>query len=105
MAAVTIMRTYFRVVINVSSETDRTIIDQRLDDFDSLMEFTEAYMKTLCVNIRCPGGMLIIKRANIADQTPTIRDPGHLISMVAEKRLLMTDYAEMHQAHTSRPIE
>ena len=62
-------------------------------------------MKTLCMTIRCPGGMIINPRKNIADQPPTIRDPGHLISMVAEKRLLMTDHAAMHQARTSRPID
>ena len=55
--------------------------------------------------IRRPGGMIINPRANISDQPPTIRDPGHLISMVVEKRILMTAYAEMHQARTSRPID
>ena len=47
MAAVAIMRTYFRDVMNVSAETARTIINQGIDDFDSLVEFTEADMKTL----------------------------------------------------------
>ena len=65
MASVAIMRTYFRDVINVSAETARTIIDQGLDDFDSLMEFTEADMKTLCMTIRCPGEMIIKPKANI----------------------------------------
>ena len=74
MAAVAIMRTYFRVIINVSAETARTIIDQGLDDFDYLVEFTEAYMKTLCTTICRPGGMIINPRANIADQPPTICD-------------------------------
>ena len=69
------------------------------------MEFTKADMKILCMNICCQGGMIINPRANISDQPPTIRDPGHLISMVAEKRLLMTGYAAMHQARTSRPID
>ena len=58
MAAVAIMRTYFRDVINVSAETARAITNQ-----------------------------------------------GHLISIVAEKRLLMTAYAAMYQARTSRPID
>ena len=49
--------------------------------------------------------MIINLRANIADQTPTIRDPGHHISVVAEKGLLMTAYAAMHQARNSRPID
>ena len=97
MAAVAIMRTYLRVVINVSEETARTIIDQGLDGFDYLVEFTEADMKTQCTTIRCPGGMIINPRENIADQPPTIRDPGHTIYMEAEKRLLMTSYAKMHQ--------
>ena len=44
-------------------------------------------------------------RVNISDQPPTIRDPGHIISMVDEKRLLMTAYVEMHQERTSRPID
>ena len=96
MASVAIMKTYFRVVINISSETARTIIDQGLYDFDSLVEFTEADMKTLCMNIRRPGGMIINLRANISDQPPTIHDTDHLISMVAEKRLLMTSYAAIH---------
>ena len=69
------------------------------------MEFIEADMKTLCTTILCPGGMIINPRANIADQPPTISDPGHLISMVVEKRVLMTAYAAMHQAHTSIPID
>ena len=49
--------------------------------------------------------MIINLRASIADQTPTIRDPDHLILMVAEKRLLVTSYAAMHQARTSRRID
>ena len=105
MSAVAIMRTYFRVVINVSAETARTIIDQGLDNFDSLVEFTKADMKTLCTTICHPGGMIINLRADIAEQPPTIRDPSHLISMVAEKRLLVTAYAAMHQACTSRQID
>ena len=83
MAAVAIMRTYFRVVINVSEETDRTIIDQGLDDLDSLVEFAKAYMKALCTTIFRPGGMIINPRANIDDQPPTICDSDHFISMVA----------------------
>ena len=90
MAAVTMMITYFRVVINVSAETARNIIGQGLDDFDSLVEFTEADMKTLCTSIRYPGGIIINLRDNISDQPPTIRDPNQSISMVAEKRLLVT---------------
>ena len=67
MADVAIMRTYFREVINVSAETDRTITNQGLDDFDSLVEFTEADTKTPCRNIFRPGGMIDNMRANIAD--------------------------------------
>ena len=99
------MRTYFRVVINVTSETAQTIINQGLDEFDSLVEFTKSDMKTLCTTIRRPGEMIINPRDNIADQSPTIRDPVHLIYMVADKRLLMTAYAEMHQARTSILID
>ena len=105
MAAVAIIITYFRVVISVSVETSRTIIDQGLDDLDSLVEFTEADMKRLCTTILRPGKMVINPRADIPDQPPTIRDPGHLISMIAEKQLLMTAYAEMHHSRTSRPID
>ena len=100
-----IMRTYFQVVINVSSETARTIIDQVLDDFDYLVESTGVDMKTLCMTIHRPGGMIINPRENIADKPPTIRDPGHLISMVSKKLLLMNTYVEMHQACTYRPID
>ena len=69
MAAVTIMRTYFLVVINISAETAWNIIDQGLDDFDSLVEFTKEYTKTLCTTIHSPGGMIINPRENIADQS------------------------------------
>ena len=105
MDVVTIMRTYFWDVINVSAEIARTIIDQELDDFDPLVEFTEAGMKTLCTTIRRSGGMIINTRANIADQPTTICDTSHLILMVAKKCLLMTAYAEMHQSRTSGPID
>ena len=105
MDSVTIIRTYFRVLINVSSETARTIIDQGIDDFNSLVEFIEADTKTLYTTIRCPDGMIINPRTNIADQPPTICDPGNLISMVFEKRILMTAYASMHQARTSIQID
>ena len=70
-----------------------------------VLGWNNSYMKTLCTTICRPGGMKINPRANIADQNPTIRDPGHFISMVADKRLLMTAYAAMHQALTSRPID
>ena len=90
MAAVVIIRMYFWVVIKALAETAQTIIDQGLYDFDSLVEFTEAYMKTLWTTIRRPGGIIINPRANIADEPPTICYPGHLISMVAEKQLLVT---------------
>ena len=105
MAAVAIMRTYFRDVINVSPETARTIINQGLDDLDSLVEFTKAYIKTLCTTICCPGRMIINLMANISDQPSTIHDPGNLISVLAEKRLLSTDYTSMHQSRTSKPID
>ena len=67
MAAVAITRTNFQDVINVSEETAWNIIDQVLDDFDSLVEFTEADMKTPCRTIFCPGGMIDNMRANISD--------------------------------------
>ena len=105
MATITIMRTYFQVVINVSEETARNIIDKWLDDFDSLVEWTKAETENLCTNIRCPGGMIINPRAIITEKHTTIRDPGYLISMVAEKRLLMNAYAAMNQACTLRPID
>ena len=62
-------------------------------------------MKTLYTTICRPGGMIINPRDGISDQTPTICDPGNLIYMVADKLIIMTAYAEMHQAHTSRPID
>ena len=72
-----------QVVINVSAETDQTIIYPGIDDFDYLVELTEVDMKNLCTTIRRPGGMIIIPRDNIADKPPNIRNLGHLISMVS----------------------
>ena len=91
--------------MNISAETARTIIYQGLNDFDSLVESFEAHMKTLCTTICCLGAMINNLRVNIAEQTPTIRDPGHLISMGAEKGLLMTAYAAIHQECTSKQID
>ena len=62
-------------------------------------------MKTICTTIRCPCVIIIISRDNIADKPLSICDSGHLIFMVAEKRLLMTAYVAMHQSRTSRPID
>ena len=90
MAAVAIMRTYSQEVTNVSAETAQIIIDQGLDDFDSLVEFTKADMKTLCTTIRRPRRMINNPRENIDEQPTTILDPCYIISMVSKKSLLMT---------------
>ena len=100
----TIMRTYLRNVVNVSAATASLIIDQGMNDFDELDGFSEDDMKTLCNTIRRPGGSIPNPRARIAGQPPVIRDPGNVVSMVAEKRLILTAYAAMHQTRTSRPI-
>ena len=99
-----IMKTYLQAVVNVSAPTSRLIIDQGLDDFDELDGFSEDDMKTLCNTIRRPGGSIPNPRARTTGQHPIIRDPGNVISMVAEKRLILTAYAAMHQTRTSRPI-
>ena len=103
MAAV-LMRVFLEDVINVAASTARLITNQGLEDFDELKDFSEEDMRTLCNTIRRPGGSIPNPRAAQADQPPTIRDPGSVISMVAEKRLVMTAYAAMHQTRTSRPI-
>ena len=103
MAAV-LMRLYLEDVINVSAATARLITNQGLDDFNELSDFSEEDMKTLCNTIRRPGGSIDNPRSDLSNQPPTIRDPGNVISMVAEKRLVMTSYAAMHQKRTSRPI-
>ena len=83
MVAVAIIRTYFRVVINLSAETAQTIINKVLNDFDYLVEFTEADMKTLCTTIHGTGEMIINPRDNSAEKPPHIRDQGQPISMVS----------------------
>ena len=105
MAAVAITRTYFRDVIDVTSETVWTIIDQGLNEFNSLVEYNKVDMKTLCTTIRCQSGMIINPRANFAAQPPTLRDPSHFISMVSKKHHTMPAYTEIHQARTSRPMD
>ena len=70
MASVAIMITYFQDVINVSTETARNIIDQGLDDFNSLVVFTEADMKTLCTTIHYPGGMINNSREMLLTNLP-----------------------------------
>ena len=80
-----IMRTYLETVVNVSAATARLITDQGMDDFDELDGFSEDDMKTLCNTIRRPGGSIPNPRARTTGQLPIIRDPGNVISMVAEK--------------------
>ena len=103
MASIAIMRNYVADIVNFSAETARTIINQGLDDFTTLSDFTKDDMKTLYTAVCCPGGMIVNPRASLADQSPAICDPGHLISMVVENCLIMTVYAAMHNDHTSRP--
>ena len=104
MANIVIMRTYFQDVVNVSAEASRIIVDQGLDDFITLVDFSEVDMKTLCAAVCRPGGMIINPQAHVPNQPTEIRDPGHVVSMVSEKRLVMTAYTAMHQQITSRPI-
>ena len=75
-----------------------------MDYFDELDGFSENYMRTLCTTIRRPGGSIPNPRVAVRGQPPIIRDPGNVISMVAEKRLILTAYAAMRQTRTSRPI-
>ena len=96
------MRTYFADIVSVSAENARTIVDQGLDNFTTLSDFTEDDMKTLSTTVCRPGGIIVNPRAALADQPPTIRDPGHLISVVTEKQLIMMVYAAMHNDRTSR---
>ena len=100
MAAV-LMRQYLETVVNVSAPTARVMTDQGLDDFDTVTDFTEDDMKTLCVSIRRPGGLVPNPRAADPNQPPEIRNPGHVVSMISEKRLLLTAFAAHHLARTS----
>ena len=99
-----IMKTYLQAVVNVTAATARLIINQGMDDFDELKGFSEDDMKTLCNTFRRPGGSIPNPRARTTGQPPIIKDPGNVISIVAEKRLILTAYAAMHQTRTSRPI-
>ena len=99
-----IMRTYLQTVVNVSAATARLIIDQGMDDFDELDGFSEDDMRTLCTNIRRPGGSIPNPRVAVRGQPPIIRDPRNVISMVVEERLILTAYAAMHQTRTFRLI-
>ena len=66
MANTQAMRAYFQNVINVSAKTVYTIVDQVLDDFASLSDFSEANMKTLYITIRRPGGTIVNPRTSVA---------------------------------------
>ena len=99
-----IMRLYLETVVNISAATVHQITDQGMDDFDELDGFSEDDIRTLCTTIRRPGGTIPNQRVAVRDQLPIIRDPGNVISMVAEKRLILTAYAVMNQTRTSRPI-
>ena len=79
MANIAIMRTYFQDVVNVSAETSRIIVDQGLDDFSTLVDFSEADMKTLCATVRRPGGTIANPQAHVENQPAEIRDPGHVV--------------------------
>ena len=103
MAAV-LMRVYLGNVVNVSASTARVMTNQGLDDFDTITNFTEDYMKTLCVSIRRPGGLVANLRAANPGQPAELRNPGHVVSLISEKRLLLPAFAAHHLARISHPI-
>ena len=99
-----IMRTYLETVVNVSAATARLITDQDMDDFNELDGFSEDDMRSLCTTIRRTGCSIPNLRVVVRGQPLIIRYPGNVLSMVAEKRLILTAYAAMHQTRTSRLI-
>ena len=105
MAEAAVMRTFLEGVINVSAITTRCITDQGLDDFSVIVDLNEEDMKTLCNNMRRPGGTIINPQADVAGQPPNTHNPGNLICMVAEKCLILTVYATKHQTGISRPVD
>ena len=102
--AAAIMRVYLETVVNISDPTAYLITKQGLDEFDELKDFSENDMRTLSLTIRRPGDSIPNPRATDSGQPPTIRDPVNLISIFAEKRLVLTAYTAMHQTRTSRLI-
>ena len=79
--------------------------DQGLDDYNTLTNFAEEYMKTLCVSIHRPGGLIPNPQAGVQRQPVDVQSPGRVVSMIAKKQLLLTSFAAHHLAHTSRPID
>ena len=75
------MRVYLENVVNVSAPTTQIIATWGLDDYNELTNFTKDNVSTLCVTIHPPGGMWMNPQAAVAGQPPTIRDPGHVVSM------------------------
>ena len=97
-------KVYLENIVSVFTQTARVITDQGLDDFDTLTNFNEENMRTLYVTICHPRGLVPSPRAVDPGQPADICDPGHFISMLAKKCMILMSFTEKNQAQTSRPI-
>ena len=95
------VRSLLENIINVSAATTCAITDQGLDDFDEFKYFTEENMKILCSSKCHLGSSISNPHAAVAGQVPAIRDSGHIVFMVAKKRIAIMEYAAMYQQHIS----
>ena len=105
MAAAAVMHTFLEGKINVSTTTAQSITDQGLDDFDEIVNLSEEDMKTMCNNVRSLEGNIMNPHTAVVGHPPTIRNPGSVISIVAEKRLALIVYTIIHQSRISCHVD
>ena len=69
------MRVYLENFISVSSPMARVITDQGLNNFNTMINFSESEMKALCVTIHHPEGLVLNPRATNTGQPEDLREP------------------------------
>jgi hypothetical protein len=82
MANVAALRIWLVEVIGCTVPLRNAIIlDQGVGDLEMLGELEEDDIRTLCYNIRKPGGMIVNPNAEVAGEAPEIRNPGISVSL------------------------
>ena len=95
--AAAVMCIFLEDAINTSVSISRSITYQGLDNMIGLLYFSKLGMNALAKSIQYLGGTKSNPRDSVAGQPPTIINPVNLVSIVAEKCLIITAYAAIHQ--------
>lgn len=98
---------YLRTTLLIDDLNTRLAINQQgLTLFGDFTGLTEDDVEELCANVRKPGGTIPNPNAHVANQPPTIPNPGQNLGLIQEKRLKMLHYYVHHLRRIQRlPVD